>query len=413
MNLMETFESVDASLTDGSLSAKEAGALVTRFEQLKVGDQAVKHRRMVGALWQTLQFTSPLNQPGVRPAAPELEKSHKLHYRTQFQRFDISIENRRGSVRKWYDPATDTEGQTRMLYPYGYIRLTEGADGDHVDVFLGPDEDAKNVYVVHQMKASHFRQYDEDKCMMGFASAAAAKKAYLAHYDRPDFFGSMTTLPLERFRSKVYRMKRKMIKAQQSRGDAPELALEPREATLDDWQKAITAVGLPAERFHLVVKYARQGHEQARKALDAVYAELRKGGVGFSLEGGVGFPIEGATTAPIGTMGHHSSPARTAGENVRSTEPRPDWPVGRQDMKKKNRRPKRDVIPERERLDHRGLTPGKGNWAHQVEPEKIVGTIAMREKVDETAAHAALELQVKSRIKLREGGKLSEVKINS
>lgn len=135
-----------------------------------------------------------------------LEKAHKLHYRTTFAGLPISIENRKGSVRRWYDPHEDKHGETKMLYPYGYIRLTEGADGEHVDCYLGPDEDAPRVYVVHQRKKKAdgtFGGYDEDKVMLGFASVREARRAYLAHYDDPGFLGSITTLTLEEFKRKL------------------------------------------------------------------------------------------------------------------------------------------------------------------------------------------------------------------
>lgn len=57
---------------------------------------------------------------------------HKLSYRTKYQGMDISIENRKGSIRR--GTASDgTKWETKMTWPYGYIRGTEGTDGDHVD----------------------------------------------------------------------------------------------------------------------------------------------------------------------------------------------------------------------------------------------------------------------------------------
>ena len=34
-----------------------------------------------------------------------------------------------------------------MHYDYGYIRGTVGTDSDHVDCYIGPDKNAKKVYV--------------------------------------------------------------------------------------------------------------------------------------------------------------------------------------------------------------------------------------------------------------------------
>lgn len=128
---------------------------------------------------------------------------HRLHGRRKFRDLDISIENRKGSVRKWYDPSEDRHGETVQQYPYGYIRMTEGMDGDHVDCYVGPNEDAKYVYVITTNKAPDFKKVDEQKCMLGFDSAKAARAAFAQHYDSPKFFHSMKAFKYEDFESKV------------------------------------------------------------------------------------------------------------------------------------------------------------------------------------------------------------------
>jgi hypothetical protein len=128
---------------------------------------------------------------------------HKLSRRLKFRGLDVSIETDEGEVRRWHDASTGEEGKTKMSIPYGYIRRTEGVDGDHVDVFIGPHEDAENVYVIHQRKAPDFKTFDEDKCMLGFNTADEAKAAYKNHYNDDRFFGSMSVLPFEKFKTKV------------------------------------------------------------------------------------------------------------------------------------------------------------------------------------------------------------------
>ena len=130
---------------------------------------------------------------------------HKLSRRTTFRGLDISIENDTGERRDWYDPHADRHGHTIMKYPYGYIRKTEGMDGDHVDCYLGPDEQAPNVYVITTNKAPKFTQEDEQKCMLGFKSAKEAKDAFLAHFDNPKFFRKMKSLPFEDFKAQALR----------------------------------------------------------------------------------------------------------------------------------------------------------------------------------------------------------------
>jgi len=124
----------------------------------------------------------------------------KVVRRVNFQGLDISIENDKGQYRDWYDPHSRESGKTKMSYPYGYIRRTEGADGDQVDVFLGPNEKSDKVFIVHQVRKPDFKTYDEDKVMLGFESPREAKAAYLMHYDNPRFFDSMTETTVEAFK---------------------------------------------------------------------------------------------------------------------------------------------------------------------------------------------------------------------
>lgn len=138
-----------------------------------------------------------------------LHKSRKLHKRYKFQGLNISIENKKGSIRHWHDPLKDENGETKMKCDYGYIRLTEGADGDHVDVYIGPDKEAGRVYVIHQNNPKN-GEYDEDKVMLGFNSADEAKTEYLKHYDDPKFFGSIEEYNFLTFADKVMKKKGKV-----------------------------------------------------------------------------------------------------------------------------------------------------------------------------------------------------------
>lgn len=120
-----------------------------------------------------------------------------------FQDIPIHVENPVGSVRSWYDPHNDEEGETEMQYDYGFIPGTDGADDEEVDVYVGPDDGAEHAFVVHQMKAPDFDDYDEDKVMLGFPDAAAARDAYLDHYNDEQFFGGMEAIPLDDFRDEI------------------------------------------------------------------------------------------------------------------------------------------------------------------------------------------------------------------
>ena len=85
---------------------------------------------------------------------------------------------------------------------YGYIKGTKGADGQPVDCFIGPLKDAKFAYVIHQTTYDG-SSFDEDKVMLGWASAERAKAAYKSAYNNVDLFYSMSVIPMHEFIKKV------------------------------------------------------------------------------------------------------------------------------------------------------------------------------------------------------------------
>lgn len=135
--------------------------------------------------------------------------AYKLQGRYKIQGLDISIENAKGSIRKWYDPHGKEKGRTSMKADYGYIRGTEGTDGDHVDVYVGPKRDSDAVFIIDQMKKpaididGPWEKFDEQKVMLGFEDAASAKALYMKQYDDPRFFGGIKEMGMRAFKEKV------------------------------------------------------------------------------------------------------------------------------------------------------------------------------------------------------------------
>ena len=120
---------------------------------------------------------------------------------TVFQGIKIHIENPKGSVRKGINEETGEHWSTKMFLPYGEIKNTEGVDGDPIDIFVGPDKDAKEIYIIHQKVDGKF---DEDKVFCGFSSKEYARLAFCAHYDKPeDFLGPITTMTIDDFKEKL------------------------------------------------------------------------------------------------------------------------------------------------------------------------------------------------------------------
>lgn len=112
--------------------------------------------------------------------------------------FDVTIEQPAGSVRSGKD-ANGKEWSVTMNNTYGYIRGTESVDGDHIDVFLGPDMNSDMVYVVDQVNTDG--SFDEHKVMMGFSSLEDARSAYLSNYEEGwKGLGNITGVALDGFK---------------------------------------------------------------------------------------------------------------------------------------------------------------------------------------------------------------------
>jgi len=131
----------------------------------------------------------------------DLVKSVRLGH-VDFQGLPIAIENAPGTTRHWKAP-DGSEGDTTLLFAYGYVEDTDGIDGDALDVFLGPDPRAQMVYVVQQQNPAT-GIYDESKIMLGFPHEQAALAAYRFHYDRPGFDLSVDPMSLDHFKRWAY-----------------------------------------------------------------------------------------------------------------------------------------------------------------------------------------------------------------
>lgn len=141
---------------------------------------------------------------------------------------DISIENPKGSIRSGKD-SNGNEWQVTMNNDYGYIRLTEGVDGDHIDIFLSDKPSDGRVFVVDQVNEDG--SFDEHKVMYGFNSIDEAREAYLANYS-PGWkgLGAITEVSKEEFKKWIDSSHRKTkpfseyksVKAEETQSETPE-----------------------------------------------------------------------------------------------------------------------------------------------------------------------------------------------
>lgn len=135
------------------------------------------------------------------PSEAQVEAGNYRKGSVRIAGMDIAIENPKGSTRSGVDKGGKSWRVTMPAH-YGYIRKSEGADGDHVDCYIGSDHDSDKVFVIDQVNAENGR-FDEHKCCLDYSS----KQAALADYEKAfsdgkakDRLGAITEMSVDAFK---------------------------------------------------------------------------------------------------------------------------------------------------------------------------------------------------------------------
>lgn len=105
----------------------------------------------------------------------------------KFQGILVNVDRPKGFVQRGKD-SSGAPWERSYLFDYGSIPNTNGGDRDHLDVFIGPNKKAREVYWIIQHKEDG--SFDEYKVFLGFDSKADARKAYVAHIPKK-FMGAV------------------------------------------------------------------------------------------------------------------------------------------------------------------------------------------------------------------------------
>lgn len=161
----------------------------------KVTPEPVEDKSVKARVERAREETNP------DPTPAQAETGNYAKGKVSIHGNEISIETPKGVKRK----GVDNNGRpwsVTMPVDYGYLNGTKGADGEPIDVFVGPEHDASYVYVIDQQDADT-STFDEHKVMMGFKSDRNAENAYLRSFsdERGDErLGSMTKMTMEEFK---------------------------------------------------------------------------------------------------------------------------------------------------------------------------------------------------------------------
>lgn len=136
------------------------------------------------------------------PSSGEIESGLYLKPHVEIFGLDIEIENPRGSKRSGVGP-DGTPWSVVMPDHYGYVRSTEGADGDEVDITIGRDFGSNVAFVIDQIDPRR-GAFDEHKCFICFDNSHKAVNSYYASFSDgsgPARAGGLTKMTILEFRS--------------------------------------------------------------------------------------------------------------------------------------------------------------------------------------------------------------------
>ncbi len=178
-----------APATDQSPPAQQADpAAPTPEELLAIADQSPN---------------SPNNdQRESTPAQNEAENYRKPTF--TYHGMTVAIETPKDGTRR--GGKEGNEWSVKMPAHYGYVKRTEGADGDAVDVYVGDDlEGAEIVFVVDQ-KDAESGDFDEHKAFVGFDNVEQVRATYRRGFSDgrgDDRMGEITEMPIAQFKEWV------------------------------------------------------------------------------------------------------------------------------------------------------------------------------------------------------------------
>lgn len=136
-----------------------------------------------------------------KPSAAKIAAGNYKKGKFNWHGLRISIENAKGSVRRGVD-ADGKPWETVLPASYGYLLRSIGADDDHIDVYMGPNPLAQDVYVIDQVNARNGR-FDEHKVMAGFGTKEEALETYRKAFSdnkADDRIGAVTKMGIGQFK---------------------------------------------------------------------------------------------------------------------------------------------------------------------------------------------------------------------
>lgn len=217
-------------------------------------------------------------ETNTEPTEAQKEAGNYKKGHVKIDGYDVTIENPKGSVRRGTD-ASGKQWEQEMQNTYGYIRGTEGVDGDHIDVFFSEDPSQGDVFVVDQVNKDG--SFDEHKVMYGFPDIESARKAYLSNYkDGWQGLGAITPVSKKEFKKWIDSSHRKTkpfaeYSSVKPLGDT-QLGEQPNKPTVkagEDYVSAAERIAKEHEVKRMTAHFPMETAEEAA-AFDRRVAEM-------------------------------------------------------------------------------------------------------------------------------------------
>lgn len=111
------------------------------------------------------------------PSQAQIKAGNYRKGHVKLHGFDITIETPIGAARRGTaKDGTPWENRHSAAH-YGYIKRSHGADGEHVDCYIGPHHVSKRIFVVNQIEPGA-KRLDEHKVIFGARTLGEAKAIY-------------------------------------------------------------------------------------------------------------------------------------------------------------------------------------------------------------------------------------------
>lgn len=139
-------------------------------------DQNEQVKKKLLAREKTKEVETAAAEVEAKPTEAQKEAGNYKKGHVNVHGLDVAIETPRGKNRTGKNP-DGTAWSNKSPAHYGYIKRTEGADGEQVDVYVGPELEAETVFVVDQVDPET-GAFDEHKAILGAKDRKMAESIY-------------------------------------------------------------------------------------------------------------------------------------------------------------------------------------------------------------------------------------------